>query len=295
MHCPKALRNHGYGTRSHSPAANHRRGMHASVPVYCSCRSSFAVPPDDRSGIVVGRLHDHSSFGMIAVFRCVHDTYEPQVLSYVSPICNLVGLRYGLGRHADSIAPEKILQYNKVLYVFEVVWTFTVPFVKLSLLLLYNRIFPVRPIRLATCAVGFFVVTWLLWAGIATIAQCIPVEYFWNREIPGHCINNDAFYISAGAVNVFTSFAIIAIPIPIIWRLQKINLTQKIGFTVVFTLGGWYVVLATRFPTIVSNLPGSALSASSAWSILGESPQKTSPVHTTALISRGCSSLTISL
>ena len=125
-----------------------------------------------------------------------------------------------------------------MLYGFEIVWTFTVPVIKLSLLLLYYRIFPVRRVLIATYAVGFFVVTWLLWAGISTIAQCIPVEYFWNRTIAGHCINNDAFYIAAGAVNVFTDFAIIVIPIPIIWNLQKITTGQKMGFVAIFSLGG---------------------------------------------------------
>lgn len=168
------------------------------------------------------------------------------------------GLRYGLGKHADAVAPEKIIQYLKVprtprpsstvrlcadnhvkvLYGFEIIWTFTVPVIKLSLLLLYYRIFPVRRVRVATYAVGFFVITWLLWAGISTIAQFIPVEYFWNRTIPGHCINNDAFYIAAGAVNVFTDFAIIVISIPIIWDLQKITTGQKMGFVAIFSLGG---------------------------------------------------------
>lgn len=119
------------------------------------------------------------------------------------------------------------------------------PVIKLSLLLLFNRIFPVRRVRIATYAVGFFVLTWMLWAGIATIAQCVPIESFWNQDVPGHCINNDAFYIAAGAVNVFTDFAIIAIPIPIIWNLQKISLAQKLGFVAVFTLGGWYGISAT--------------------------------------------------
>ena len=161
------------------------------------------------------------------------------IMSWISPISILVGLRDGLGRHAYALQPEQVTAYMKVLYAFEISWTFTVPVIKLSLLLLFNRIFPIKAVRYATYVVGFFVVTWLLWAGIATIAQCTPTNYFWNREILGHCINNNAFYISAGAVNVFTNFAIIAIPVPIIWRLQKISLGQKLGFIFIFTLGGW--------------------------------------------------------
>ena len=114
------------------------------------------------------------------------------------------------------------------------------PITKLSLLLLFNRIFPVKRVMIATYAVGFFVLTWMVWAGIATIAQCVPIESFWNQNVPGHCINSDAFCIAAGALNVLTDFAIIAIPIPIIWNLQKISLAQKLGFVFVFTLGGWY-------------------------------------------------------
>ena len=161
------------------------------------------------------------------------------VLSWVSPICVLVGTHYGLGKHAETLRPDQLTAYMKVLYTHEVVWTFTVPVIKLSLLLLFNRLFPVKSVRIATIAVGFFVVTWLLWAGLATILQCLPVESFWNPNIPKHCIDNNAFYIAAGAVNVFTSFAIISIPIPIICKLQKLSLAQKLGFVLLFTLGGW--------------------------------------------------------
>lgn len=176
------------------------------------------------------------------------------------------GLRYGLGRHASEVGDENVVAYLKVLYAFEVIWTFTVPVIKTSLLLLYNRIFPIRQVRLATYAVGFFVITWLLWAGIATIAQCVPVAYFWNRNIPGgHCINNNAFYISAGAVNVFTDFAIIAIPIPVIWRLQKITTAQKIGFIVIFCLGGLVCIISIVRLVYVGRISADDITWTDAW------------------------------
>ena len=192
------------------------------------------------------------------------------------------GLRYGLGRHAAEVGQEKVVAYlkvilvqapcwwhgykvKKVLYAFEVTWTFTVPVIKTSLLLLYNRIFPTRSIRNATYAVGFFVITWLLWAGISTIAQCVPVEYFWNRSIAGHCINNDAFYIAAGAVNVFTDFAIIAIPIPVIWSLQKITIAQKLGFMVIFSLGGLVCIISIVRLVYVGRISADDITWTDAW------------------------------
>ncbi|KAL8739217.1 MAG: hypothetical protein Q9181_000108 [Wetmoreana brouardii] len=177
------------------------------------------------------------------------------------------GLRYGLGRHAAEVGQEKVVAYSKKdLYAFEVIWTLTVPVIKTSLLLLYNRIFPIRPVLLATYAVGFFVITWLLWAGISTIAQCVPVAYFWNRSIPGgHCINSNVFYIAAGAVNVFTSFAIIAIPIPIIWRLQQITTAQKLGFIFIFCLGGFVCIVSIIRLVYVGRISADDITWTDAW------------------------------
>ncbi|KAL9601619.1 MAG: hypothetical protein Q9179_002817 [Wetmoreana sp. 5 TL-2023] len=191
-------------------------------------------------------------------------------LSTAAVVLRLMLRRWtGLGLWYDDYTVVIALQPykpKKDLYAFEVIWTFTVPVIKTSLLLLYNRIFPIRPVRLVTYAVGFFVITWLLWAGISTIAQCLPVAYFWDRSIPGgHCINNDAFYIAAGAVNVFTSFAIIAIPIPIIWRLQHITTAQKLGFILIFCLGGFVCIVSIIRLVYIGRITADDITWSDTW------------------------------
>ena len=225
-----------------------------------------------------------------------------QVMSWVSPISNLVGKDRlvrkpgfpitevgrtavrsrkacpgGRAGKSDRLSEGTVLQVSvsvsrqltsrgQVLYVFEVVWTLTIPIIKTSILLLYNRIFPVPRVRLATYFVGFFVITWLLWAGISTIAQCTPIPYFWDRTIAGgHCINNDAFYIAAGAVNVFTDFAIIAIPIPVIWNLQKISTVQKFGFVAIFSLGGFVCVISIIRLVYLGRISADDITWTDAW------------------------------
>jgi hypothetical protein len=73
------------------------------------------------------------------------------------------------------------------------------------------------------------------------------------------CINKQAFYIGNGVMNIISKFLrtsllqlaktndtltadlmILALPIPIVWRLT-LELRQKIILSVVFTLGSMYV------------------------------------------------------
>ena len=42
------------------------------------------------------------------------------IMSWISPISNLLGTRFGLGRHAYALQPQQVLDYLKILYAFEV-------------------------------------------------------------------------------------------------------------------------------------------------------------------------------
>lgn len=70
--------------------------------------------------------------------------------------------------------------------------------------------------------------------------QCLPVAYFWNKTIPGgRCLPNAL--ITIGLTNGVLSFAgdlfILAMPIPMIWKL-KMNNRRKLALSGMFALGG---------------------------------------------------------
>ncbi len=56
---------------------------------------------------------------------------------------------------------------------------------KVSILLLYKRIFPQKWFRSALLAVGAFVVSYSTVQFFADIFQCTPVSFLWDKTIPG--------------------------------------------------------------------------------------------------------------
>ena len=64
----------------------------------------------------------------------------------------------------------------------------------------------------------------------------------WLVNLPGHCLPLARFFLATSIPEVITDFAILAMPVPYIWRLQT-KLRQKMVLTVIFVIGGLYVTL----------------------------------------------------
>lgn len=74
-------------------------------------------------------------------------------------------------------------------------------------------------------------------ATIFAIAQCSPRKKIWNPLMnTGHCIDTSAAYLSTAIFNVITDFAILILPMPILWKLQMPR-KKKIQTTAVFATG----------------------------------------------------------
>lgn len=71
---------------------------------------------------------------------------------------------------------------------------------------------------------------------IVNICQCHPVRYFYDKTIPGQCIDQTAFYISTAALNLLTDVMVLSIPIIITARLHM-PLRRKIAVCIILCLG----------------------------------------------------------
>ena len=72
---------------------------------------------------------------------------------------------------------------------------------------------------------------------LVTIFQCVPVSGFWNREKHAECVNYQHLFIGITVPNIATNLALLALPVPYIWRLHT-TASQKIALTGTFMLGG---------------------------------------------------------
>ncbi|KAF9894160.1 hypothetical protein FE257_009133 [Aspergillus nanangensis] len=165
--------------------------------------------------------------------------------AYGTGVCCILGGAYGIGKHIWVVDENDVLMSMKIIFAYVVLYATTVPMVKLSVLLLYRRIFRLTW-TLYFCAflsIGYTI------AVVTTISlACVPTTFFWTQWVDplsgGHCrINLYQFYLWNGVANLFTDVIILCLPMPIVWSLQMPK-GQKWAISGIFLLGG-FVCVAT--------------------------------------------------
>ena len=123
-------------------------------------------------------------------------------------------------------------------------------FIKASILCLYHRIFFVsRRFRIMLWAVGIFVLGYSVAQTLTAIFACVPIPALWDPSVKGRCLNVDLAATIMAAFNVLTDFAILILPMPMLWQLQ-IPTQEKLQIMGIFLLGG-FVCFASIYRTVV--------------------------------------------
>ncbi|KAF7950059.1 hypothetical protein EAE96_007361 [Botrytis aclada] len=162
----------------------------------------------------------------------------------------LIGLYYGLGRHTAALSTPEIVSYAKSLIAFECLYVTCVCCTKLSLLLMYCRIFPVRSIKIGSLVLGGLSVAWCISIIMVSVFQCIPIQKIWNPTLEGHCINLKVAFIGNAIPNILTDVAILALPMQQVWGLHT-SVMQKTHISFVFLLGSFVIFTSIyRFTTL---------------------------------------------
>ncbi|KAB8070778.1 hypothetical protein BDV29DRAFT_197823 [Aspergillus leporis] len=137
--------------------------------------------------------------------------------------------------------------------------------VKISILLFFRRL-DSKSRLINTLIWGTMTFTVCLFFAVlfVDIFQCSPVAYVYDLSIPGGtCIDQGAFYVSTAALNLFTDFLVISIPIIITWSLQM-PLRRKIAVCIILCMGGvatfvgiWRLVILAKayYPASISTDP----------------------------------------
>jgi hypothetical protein len=142
----------------------------------------------------------------------------------------------GMGIHADRVPADQIVRIAKFLVVAEVLYVYNLVWTKLSILLMYYRIFRFPYFKKMAYAVGAFIIAWVICVTFLFIFICVPVEKLWYPDLPGHCINQVGTWIANAASTILSDLAILILPIPQVWSLQ-LRKTEKVAVTLAFCLG----------------------------------------------------------
>lgn len=127
----------------------------------------------------------------------------------------------------------------KLVYCAEIFYVLAISFIKFSILLFYQRIFPTPNFVITLWIIGTITLTWTIAGGLSFVFQCSPVSKTWNPNLNGKCVDIIKLFVGNAIPNIVTDFAIIIAPIPMIFKL-RIAYAQKIALCVVFLMGGMY-------------------------------------------------------
>jgi len=109
---------------------------------------------------------------------------------------------------------------------------------KVSILLLYKRIFVSKAFHVATWVVMAVVLAWSLGAIFATLFQCVPIAGSWNKSVHAKCIDTDQFWVAYAVCNILTDVMVLSLPIPEVFKLNLRSLRERLMLCGVFLLGG---------------------------------------------------------
>ncbi|PMD66336.1 uncharacterized protein K444DRAFT_581191 [Hyaloscypha bicolor E] len=158
-------------------------------------------------------------------------------LSWSICACNIVASTYGLGRHIDTLTSADIIHEAQIFFASQLLWAVAIPIIKISILLLYIRIFGVLSyFRYTAYILGVFLFLWGIMVVFVVSLTCRPLKYTWDKSGEGSCINATVFYIVGSGLNVITDFITLFLPLHAVWYLQS-SIQQKLLLTGIFLLG----------------------------------------------------------
>ena len=147
----------------------------------------------------------------------------------------LLCVRIGGGKHAILLTDP--VQFGKLVLVTETMYGPGFAAVKLSILLLYRRLFPIRRFHNIIYCVSAFMVCHTLVGVLVAIFECRPIEAAWEPFVKGDCVQLNTESIVGGILNIITDVVTLVLPLPLLWRLQ-ISRSQKLQLTGIFLTGG---------------------------------------------------------
>lgn len=81
------------------------------------------------------------------------------------------------------------------------------------------------------------------------IFQCWPIPKVWSPLLSGHCIDQKAALSTSAAINTFSDFVILIVPLANVWRLQ-LNKKERVGLIMILSFGALYVHSGTIIASV---------------------------------------------
>ncbi|KAK0377062.1 hypothetical protein CLIM01_05595 [Colletotrichum limetticola] len=169
------------------------------------------------------------------------------IANHIMLITEGISVEYGLGTDVNQIVelyPGGVSAFLKCILVLEIQYAIACPLSKMAVLAMFYRIFSAsKMLRYSIWAITAMLVGWCIAVIMVSIFSCTPIPRFWDRTIPGTCINSSNFFIGITVPNIIFDILTVVLPIREVWALQM-GREKKLAISGVFLLGG-SVVLAS--------------------------------------------------
>ncbi|RKF74500.1 Satratoxin biosynthesis SC1 cluster protein 4 [Golovinomyces cichoracearum] len=163
--------------------------------------------------------------------------------------CVLALIENGVGLHSGALTLSNVTAIAKILVLNECLYVTNINLIKLSVLAMYYRFFPLRQMRKYGLIIAWISITWNLSLILLALLQCTPFKKTYEPWVEGRCIDLKATFLGISVPSIMTDIAILSLPLPHVWKLQT-KIWQKISLTAIFMLGS-FVVFASIFRFII--------------------------------------------
>lgn len=120
-----------------------------------------------------------------------------------------------------------------------ITYSLTITCVKVSLLVLYRRIFDTKSFKRRSIVVGTACIAWFIVEIFTNIFQCRPFEAAFDATaiFTDKCIDLQAYYWGITASNMCLDLVVLCLPLHMVWSLH-LPPKRKWGLAAMFSLGG---------------------------------------------------------
>jgi hypothetical protein len=147
-----------------------------------------------------------------------------------------------IDKHIWDVPIPQIISARKLVVASSLMGLWNVAFTKISVLLLYMRIFPPSKLRIAIIVLITITVAWQVQMSITNFLFCIPLKAYWEifYEGPQTCLAEVPYFVAFSVIDLILDIAIYLLPMPTLWNL-KMATSQKIALIGIFGTGILYV------------------------------------------------------
>ncbi|KAJ5804405.1 uncharacterized protein N7518_000708 [Penicillium psychrosexuale] len=186
------------------------------------------------AALIVG-LRTISRIFIVKMFGLDDWIMTATILAIVNVVVAGLGVRYGTGKHKWDLVKSDVLPSAKIRYVTHIIYTLIGGLIKVSICLLYLRVFPnIRVICLGT--ISFVTVAIIL----ATIFQCTPVNAVFDEQKYEHhtCFASIPFWYAGAALSLVTDIWILLLPLRTVLGLH-LKISKKFAVAALLSLGSF--------------------------------------------------------